>query len=58
MDWREMCVSRAADCEQKAMEAHDAEVQAVYRALAQQWRQLAQEPEPRISKKPGDDEAQ
>jgi hypothetical protein len=41
MGWRGSCNDRAADCEEKARQARDPQVQALYRALAEQWRELA-----------------
>jgi hypothetical protein len=48
MVWCEMCSSRAADCEEKAKHVRDPRVQELYGALAEEWRQLAKVPEPRI----------
>jgi hypothetical protein len=49
MLWREMCGDQAADCEEKAKRVCDPQVQALYGALAEEWRQLAQISEPRIA---------
>jgi hypothetical protein len=46
MDWREMCLKRAKSCEEQAEQTPDPDVAAVYRALAEQWRLLAEEPVP------------
>jgi hypothetical protein len=55
MDWREMCLNRAADCEEKGKQASDPEVAAVYGALAEQWRELAEEPQPPTFENPSDE---
>jgi hypothetical protein len=55
MDWREMCLKRAADCEEKAQQTRDPEVAAVYFALAEQWRELAEDPQPPMFEKPSDE---
>jgi hypothetical protein len=48
MGWRGTCNDRAADCEEKARQARDPQVQALYRALAEQWRELALIADPNI----------
>jgi hypothetical protein len=55
MDWREMCLNRAADCEEKAKQTADLQVAAVYRALAEQWSMLADERAPPIVERPGNE---
>jgi len=48
MDWRNNCVRRANDCEEKAKQASDSDLQALYQMLAHQWRQLACVPKDQI----------
>jgi len=44
MEWREMCTSRAEQCEEKARQAGDPQIQALYEMLAGEWRDLANAP--------------
>jgi len=46
--WRETCNRRAAQCEERAEQATDHQLQATLRWLADQWRELASLPENRI----------
>jgi hypothetical protein len=55
MDWRKMCCSRAAGCDEKATQARDPEVRAIYVALAEQWRELAEHPQPPALENPSED---
>jgi hypothetical protein len=55
MDWREMCLNRARSCEERAEQTSDPNLSAVYRALAEQWRALAEEPGPPTVEKPRDE---
>jgi hypothetical protein len=49
MEWREMCTNRAKECQLKAQQARDPNVQTLYQALAREWQDLADLPDGRIA---------
>ena len=48
MGWRETCNRRAVQCEERAEQASDPQLQVTLRWLADQWRELASLPENHI----------
>lgn len=52
MNWQSYCEERAASCEALAQGASDLEVAEMFKALAQEWRELADSDHPRTANWP------